>query len=310
MNKKILLAISTVVIIGIVATAYFIKDSVKNVSSGDIEVLHELGTTTLSKNPRSIAVFDYGVLDILDFMDINVTGVPKSNLPEYLNKYSDEKYINVGDIKEPDIEKLFEIKPDLIIISGRQKDFYDQLSDIAPTIYMPIDNEDYMMSFEKNCEIIAAVFDNASILTDEINNIKTKLSNIEKTISDNDYNSLIILSNNGDLSAYGGVSRFGIIHKYMGFKEIDDIPESTHGNSISYEYILNSNPDYIFVVDRSAITGGDISAQSSFNNDIIKATDAYKNDRIIFLDPVIWYTSVGGITSTNMMIDEVTNGIK
>lgn len=310
MNKKLLLVLSTVVIISIVVFAYFIKDSGKNVSTGDIEIVHELGTTSLSKNPKSIAVFDYGILDILDFMNVNVSGVPQTSLPEYLSKYSDSKYINVGDLKAPNIETLFEMKPDLIIISGRQMDFYEQLSDIAPTLYMPLDNSDYMTSFEKNCQILASIFDNDSILMDELDTIKSKLSDISKTVSDSGYNALVALSNNGDLSAYGAVSRFGIIHKYMGFNEIEDIPDSTHGNSISYEYILNANPDYIFVVDRAAVAGGDVSAKNSFNNDIIKATDAFKNDNIIFLDPAVWYTSVGGITSTNMMIDEVFAGIQ
>lgn len=309
MNKKALLAITAVVIISIVTIAYFVKNTQTTVSSGDIEITHKLGTTTLSKNPKSIAVFDYGVLDILDFMNVNVAGVPKIGIPEYLSKYSDEKYLNIGDIKQPDIEKIFEMKPDLIIISGRQEDFYDELSAIAPTLYMPIDNTDYMLSFERNCEILQSIFDVDDVLTTEINNIKTKLSDIQKTVENNDSNALIVLSNNGDISAYGSVSRFGIIHKYMGFKENDSIPESTHGNSISHEYILNLNPDYIFVVDRSAVAGGNVSAQTSFNNDIIKSTDAYKDDNIIFLDPVIWYTSVGGIRSTNMMIDEVLNGI-
>lgn len=305
MNKKTFIAILTVVVIGVVTSAYFIKNSVKNISAGDIEIVHELGTTSLSKNPKSIAVFDYGILDILDFINVDVAGLPKPSLPQYLNKYADEKYLNIGDLKEPDYEKIFEMKPDLIIISGRQRDFYEQLSNIAPTLYMPINSDDYIASFEKNCSILETIFDKASILPIEVANIKQKLSNIEQTISSKGYTALITLSNNGDISAYGGVSRFGIIHKYMGFKENDSIPDSTHGNSISYEYILNLNPDYIFVVDRSAVTGGDVSATSSFNNDIIKATDAYKNDNIIYLDPQIWYTSVGGILSTNMMIDEV-----
>ena len=47
------------------------------------------------------------------------------------------------------MEKIFELNPDLIIISGRQADYYEELSKIAPTINLSIDNKNYLESFEK-----------------------------------------------------------------------------------------------------------------------------------------------------------------
>ncbi|HBS44934.1 MAG TPA: ABC transporter, partial [Paenibacillus sp.] len=46
--------------------------------------------------------------------------------------------------------------------------------------------------------------------------------------------SLIILANEGKISAYGSGSRFGIIHDVFGFAQADDkIEVSTHGQSVS-----------------------------------------------------------------------------
>lgn len=69
---------------------------------------------------------------------------------------------------------------------------------------------------------------------------------------------LVILANEGKISAYGAGSRFGIIHDVFGFAQADDkIEVSTHGQSVSYEYVADKNPDYLFVVDRDAAVKSD-----------------------------------------------------
>ncbi|MGV7801923.1 siderophore ABC transporter substrate-binding protein, partial [Mycobacterium kansasii] len=79
------------------------------------------------KNPSRVVVFDFGILDSVDKLGIEVLGVPQANIPSYLSKFEDKKYENVGSLKEPDFEKINSINPDLIIISGRQQDAYEEL---------------------------------------------------------------------------------------------------------------------------------------------------------------------------------------
>lgn len=51
-------------------------------------------------------MFDFGILDTLDKLGVQVTGVPQANIPPYLSKYADkDAYSNVGSLKEPDFEK-------------------------------------------------------------------------------------------------------------------------------------------------------------------------------------------------------------
>lgn len=100
-----------------------------------------------------------GALDTLDKLGVEVTGLPKQAIPEYLSKYQDDKYANVGGLKEPDFEKIAELKPDLIIIQGRQADSFDEFSKIAPTIYIDTDNQHYMKSFKENTKVLGQIFD-------------------------------------------------------------------------------------------------------------------------------------------------------
>lgn len=89
-----------------------------------------------------------GTLDTLDKLGVEVAAVPHDGLPEYLSKYKGTTE-NAGGLKEPDFEKINEIAPDLILISGRQSEAYKELSKIAPTVFVGVDTTKYMESFEE-----------------------------------------------------------------------------------------------------------------------------------------------------------------
>ena len=89
----------------------------------------------------------------------NVVGVPTSTYPENLSKYESDEYTKVGTVKEVDLEAIKSADPDLIIIGGRQADYYDQLSEIAPTISVSKDNADYVGSVKENVNTIAELFE-------------------------------------------------------------------------------------------------------------------------------------------------------
>src|SRR5699024_5031583 len=114
--------------------------------SDEVVVEHELGATTVEKNPENVVAVEFGSVDTFAKLDIDVTAVPKQNIPKYINQYDTDEYENVGSLKEPDYEKIAEVDPELIIISSRQADLYDQLTEIAPTIYLGVDETDYMNS--------------------------------------------------------------------------------------------------------------------------------------------------------------------
>ena len=117
---------------------------------------------------------------------------------------------------------------------------------------------------------------------------------------------LVILHNNGKFSAFGVGSRFGIIHNLFGFKEsLGNISASRHGQAVSNELIQDANPDYLFIVDRSAVVNKKATNKTEIENSLIQQTKAYKNGHIVYLDPEAWYLSGDGITSFEIMINDV-----
>lgn len=310
-NKSMIIGIILVLLIAAgITIPKFVGGNSEPVSE-TITITHELGETPVTTNPQKVVVFDYGILDALDSLGVNVTGVVQSGLPDYLTKYAGEEYSSIGTLKEPDMEAIFALTPDLIIISGRQADYYEELNKIAPTIHLGIDNADYLGSFKSNMDILGQIFGKEKEVSSKVEEIEKAIAELNAKVTEKNINGLITLANDGAFSVYGQESRFGIIHKEFGVTPVDTtIDSGTHGQKATFEYVAEKNPQYLFVVDRAAVTGGNTSAKELFDNELVARTDAYKNDNIVYLDPTIWYTSVGGFTSTLRMVEEVDAAIK
>lgn len=276
-----------------------------------ITITHQLGSAVVSKNPKTIVVFDYATLDSLDQMGIEITGLPKSSLPKYLEKYKDRKYVDVGTLFEPNFELIYELQPDIIFISTRQSEQYSELQKIAPTVYLPIDTNDYLGSFANNLQLLGSIFDKETFVEKELALIGETVKQLNQKVTSSGKNALVIMANDGALSVYGRGSRFDVVYNEFGFLPADtDIQVANHGQNISFEYIAKINPNYMFVIDRAATVGGSITAQQVLDNAIVKRSDAYKNNRIIYLNSQVWYVASGGLQGTKIMIQDIFNAFQ
>jgi iron complex transport system substrate-binding protein len=259
----------------------------------------------LKKNPKRVVVFDYGVADILKNLGVDaVVGLPKNGkMPEILSNYSDDKYTNVGSLKETDFEAVESLNPDLIIIGGRQAEDIDSFKEIAPTVNLAVDGQDYMNSFKSVVTDLGKLFDKEDEAKKAIDEIEAKIEKVNKTVKEKGLTASVVMANEGNISAFSAKSRYGLIYNGLGFAEVDkNIDDSTHGQQVSFEYFLENKADYVFVVDRGAITGKGDSASKLFDNEVMNKTEVAKNGNIVYLNSVIWYTMTGGIESTNQMI--------
>lgn len=291
------------------------KSEGKSESKSEVlTIKHQLGETPVQKNPKKVVVFDMGTLDTLDKLGLSdsVVGVPQKNLPSYLDAYKDSKYSNVGGLKEPDFEAINEIQPDLIIISGRQQDSYDKFSEIAPTIFMGVDTNKYMNSFKENVKTIGEIFGKEEQADKELASIDKDIADLKEKADASDAKALITLASGGKVTAYGPSSRFGLIHDVFGVKAVtkDLEADPVHGQNISMEFITEKNPDILYVIDRDAAVGEGNNAKQVIENDLVKKTNAYKNNKIVYLDPGYWYLSGGGLESVSEMVKEAAKGLE
>lgn len=274
-------------------------------------ITHSLGTANIVKNPTRVVVLDFASLETLDALGIKIIGMPKSNVPSYLQKYKNDASItDLGNLKEINFEKLNELNPDVIFMSARLQNSYPEISKIAPTVYTEIDAKDYINSIQKNFDYFGEIFDKKADTDKALKKIESKIASVNEKMKDSDKKALVILHNNGKFSAYGKGSRFGFIHDVLGVKEaVENLEVARHGQAVSNEFIQEANPDYLFIVDRSAVIDLKSTNKQEIENKLIQQTNAYKNGKIIYLNPEIWYLSGGGITSINQMIDDVANNL-
>jgi len=101
------------------STAAQSEVSTEDETHTDIEVTDSNGKVTVPYQPEKVVVFDNSALDTMNVLGVGdrVVGAAISNLPAYLSAF--ETVESAGGIKEPDLEKINQLQPDLIIISGR-----------------------------------------------------------------------------------------------------------------------------------------------------------------------------------------------
>ncbi|MCI5726486.1 MAG: hypothetical protein MR274_02940 [Clostridium sp.] len=92
MNKKVLAIVIGIILVLGGFVIYFKKSDKAVQDFNGMEITHELGTINIDKVPERVVVLDYGALDVLDALDVPISGVSKSNtMPDYLSKYQGDE---------------------------------------------------------------------------------------------------------------------------------------------------------------------------------------------------------------------------
>lgn len=276
----------------------------------NVTVEHAQGSTEVPVNPETVYTFDLGALDTLDALDVDVDGVPTANFPESLSKYAGDDYAKIGSMKEPDFEAISEGAPDLIIISGRTAGAYEELSKIAPTIDVSVDQTDSMASFQEVTGTLGTIFDKEELAREKLDAIDGHIEETKASAADAG-TGLIVMTSGGEMTAYGAGSRFGIIHDVLGVAPVAEIKsEGKHGESITAEYIATQNPDHLFVIDRDIAVGQSGEAASAvIDNELVNGTSAAKNGNITMLDASSWYLVGYGLSNVDSMVSAVQTAL-
>jgi iron complex transport system substrate-binding protein len=269
---------------------------------------HAQGSTVVAAEPKKVVVFDLAALDTLDALGVEVQGVAGEFFPGPLAKYADaKKYPRYGTLFEPDYEALSAARPDLVIIGGRSSARYAKLSPMVPTIDQTTDDAHYLATVVGNTERLATVFgreDRARALVAELNEALAKL----KATTASRGKGLILLTSGGRMSAYGPGSRFGALHDAFGIPPAAPaLKASLHGEAVGSEFILETNPDWLFVIDRDAAIGDGGGARRILDNELVHQTTAWKQGQVVYLEPTNTYLIGGSIPSVRRLMEQISD---
>ncbi|MDN6321670.1 MAG: ABC transporter substrate-binding protein [Halomonas sp.] len=265
-----------------------------------------LATANASADQR-IATFDLGSLDTLDALGLSeqVVGIPKASLPNYLEQYAEDSYTDIGGLRSPDMDAIRASEPSLIVYTGRQGDWEDELGEIAPLLNTSLQSDDYLNAFDSNVRELASRLEAESDAEKALETLHAEIETQREALS-NAPRALVVTHNGGNLM----LNRHPVVHDVLGVAVLempDSVTSETRGTRtftpLSPEAIGEINPDVVLVIDRSAAIG-DEPADADVLAQTLSDAGA-ENARVVMLTPALWYLSGGGLQSLKLQIEEV-----
>ncbi len=280
-------------------------------SAQPLSVEHQQGTTTIDGVPQTVMVADWAVFDNLAALGIEVSGVPSTAMPAYLAGKVPDGTLTIGSLQEPDVEGIVAAEPDLLILASRSRTAYPTLAGFLPTLDMTVDNADLIEGVKQNLATLGTLFDKSDAADDLIADLDARIAEARAAAADKG-TGLVIVTNAGNLGVYGPGSRVAWIYDALAIPSVfDTVDDSDHGgDAISFEYLLETNPDWLFVVDRDAGIGGEGAARALLDNELIHRTSFWQKDRIVYLDPGAAYISMHGYGGLMLLLDQVIEGYR
>lgn len=266
------------------------------------------GPVEVQKSPEKIAVFDVSALDSLAALGVIPGAVVENVFVDYLDASTKDAEI-IGTLHEPDYEALAAFAPDLVIAGGRSYKVVPDLQKIAPTVDMTIWEDSVAQGLDR-LEAFGQIFGKeaeAAALTAAFN----EQLEATKAVAEGKGKALIVMTVGPKISAYGASGRFGWLHKALGLEEaVEEVEQATHGEAISFEFIRDANPDILIVVDRLAAIGSEgEAAATTLDNALVHETNAWKNDKVIYIESAPLYVAGGGIQSMSKTLDQIATAL-
>lgn len=307
-----------IVLGGIALTSCNIEDESKEKETVVINALNAEkieSEITVPYNPERIAILDMASLDIIDALGegARVVGSADVTLDYLEEEYSTElntNIINLGNVKTASMENLYKCEPDIIFIGGRLAAQYAEFEEIAPVVYLAATAGQLYEDTIKNVTEIAKIFGKENEVEETIAqyNIESRIDTLKTAYEGK--TALNVMFNGSTPSILASSGRLSLIVNEIGFNNLGDSDvDSAHGEEASFELFVALNPEYIFVMNRNAIAGTGIEASPETiigGNQLVQATDAYKNNRIIYLaHPDVWYLADGGIQALDTCLKDL-----
>ena len=258
-------------------------------------------------DPQTIVTLDAASTDILANLGLADRIVGTTTPEAYLAEFVADAE-NVGTAKTFDVEAIMELEPELIFMAGRGSDFYDTLAEIAPVVRLTVSGAVVEGTYTNSLKI-ASIFGLEDEMEAKLGAYDERIAAIQEVAKEK--NAIVGLCTSGAFNLLGNDGRCSIIGNELGFNNIGvdaNVDTSAHGNEASFEFVVDANPDYIFVLDRDKATNAEGAqlAKDIMENDLVMSTDAYKNGNLIIMENAgVWYKAEGGFTALGIMLEDL-----
>ncbi|QYO70902.1 iron-siderophore ABC transporter substrate-binding protein [Vibrio cholerae] len=108
-----------------------------------LDIQHEMGSASFSAPPKKVVALDWALAETALSLGVALQGVAdtKGYQEWVVEPALNPTVTNVGSRREPNIELLSELKPDVILMSQQMAAAYESLNKIAPVVVLTLYNE-------------------------------------------------------------------------------------------------------------------------------------------------------------------------
>ena len=266
-------------------------------------IVHDFGTTELKKAPKRIVILDNLYGEILDPLDITPVGATtgQSDSQEFSTlfkkQYKDAKVVSVGWQGNPDLDKIAELKPDLILMTGEQEDLYEELSEIAPTVGYQI-NTDENWDYHETSLKVAEIFDKRDEMKKDLDRLDAReavfAENVKAKFGNQKLMYLRVTDNDIRYYAYG---HFGYLYDTYHFNRAETFNPDDMFQVIDPDKLKDINPDLLIVqADSQELLDNKLK-----NTPVWTSLKAVQNNKVIYADYSTYMLGFGIVSQEAIM---------
>ena len=266
-------------------------------------IVHDFGTTELKKAPKRIVILDNLYGEILDPLDITPVGATTGQADSqefstlFKKQYKDAKVVSVGWQGNPDLDKIAELKPDLILMTGEQEDLYEELSEIAPTVGYQI-NTDENWDYHETSLKVAEIFDKRDEMKKDLDRLDAReavfAENVKAKFGDQKLMYIRVTDNDIRYYAYG---HFGYLYDTYHFNRAETFNPDDMFQVIDPDKLKDINPDLLIVqADSQELLDNKLK-----NTPVWTSLKAVQNNKVIYADYSTYMLGFGIVSQEAIM---------
>ena len=266
-------------------------------------IVHDFGTTKLKKVPKRIVILDNLYGEILNPLDITPEGATTGQADSqefstlFKKQYKDAKVVSVGWQGNPDLDKIAELKPDLILMTGEQEDLYEELSEIAPTVGYQI-NTDENWDYHETSLKVAEIFDKRDEMKKDLDRVDAReavfAENVKAKFGNQKLMYLRVTDNDIRYYAYG---HFGYLYDTYHFNRAETFNPDDMFQVIDPDKLKDINPDLLIIQADSQ----DLLDNKLKNTPVWSSLKAVQNNKVIYADYSTYMLGFGIVSQEAIM---------
>lgn len=265
---------------------------------------HHQGSTTIEAPPERIVALDNSLVEAVVALERPLVGGigsyrDQSGFPDYLgDAVADTE--DVGPLESPDLEAVAALEPDLIVsASVRHEALYDELSAIAPTVFV----ETTGPTWKDNIRVVAEATGTEEKADQLIGEYEARAAELGAAINAKAGNPTVSMVRflDGPTRLYANDSFSGIVFQDMGLARPPAQDVAEFAVEIGEEQIRLADGDHIFV---STYSGGEESEQAFQRNPLWGKLRGVQAGNVHEVSDAIWMTSVS-LQGAHLMMDDM-----